>query len=193
MITNENCYKYKQAVQLIVVLCLIILISASISMENNCDPCVSVYPDITYFIQHNNSIFHGRSEVFWWRTLFKSRWVVHPFLHAKDISRYIAKLSFDCYRNCLHWFIWKHTGIPYVTKIYQNETSIFRYWGILMILDEWKNFSERIGPKITNDEIRYWASYRGQTLSRTGNSVYHSHLLYYDLRPWLPSSLLFLW
>jgi callose synthase len=55
-----------------------------------------------------------------------------------------------------------------------------------MILDEWKNFSERLGSKVTNDEIRYWASYRGQTLSRTGNPVYHSHLLYYDLRTWLP-------
>jgi len=55
-----------------------------------------------------------------------------------------------------------------------------------MVLDEWKNFSERIGPKATNDEIRYWASYRGQTLSRTGNPVYRSHLLYYDLRPWIP-------
>lgn len=55
-----------------------------------------------------------------------------------------------------------------------------------MILDEWKNFLERLGPKVTNDEVRYWASYRGQTLSRTGNPEYHSHLLYYDLSSWLP-------
>ncbi|XP_038985106.1 putative callose synthase 8 isoform X2 [Phoenix dactylifera] len=33
--------------------------------------------------------------------------------------------------------------------------------------DEWKNFLERLGPKVTNEEIRYWASFRGQTLSRT--------------------------
>ncbi|CAH9091019.1 unnamed protein product, partial [Cuscuta epithymum] len=41
--------------------------------------------------------------------------------------------------------------------------------------DEWKNFSERIGMDISNDlvdesyeeEIRKWASFRGQTLSRT--------------------------
>ncbi|OAY76390.1 putative callose synthase 8 [Ananas comosus] len=32
---------------------------------------------------------------------------------------------------------------------------------------EWKNFLERLGPKATNEEIRYWASFRGQTLSRT--------------------------
>ena len=55
-----------------------------------------------------------------------------------------------------------------------------------MILDQWKNFLERLGSKVTNDEIRYWASYRGQTLSRTGNPEYHSHLLYSDLSPWLP-------
>jgi len=38
-----------------------------------------------------------------------------------------------------------------------------------VILDQWKNFRERLGSKVTNDEIRYWASFRGQTLSRTGN------------------------
>jgi len=48
----------------------------------------------------------------------------------------------------------------------QDESSILSYMQKIYP-DEWKNFSERIGPKITNDEIRYWASYRGQTLSRT--------------------------
>uniref|UniRef100_A0A0E0JXY6 1,3-beta-glucan synthase n=1 Tax=Oryza punctata TaxID=4537 RepID=A0A0E0JXY6_ORYPU len=32
---------------------------------------------------------------------------------------------------------------------------------------EWKNFLERLGPKVTQEEIRYWASFHGQTLSRT--------------------------
>lgn len=44
-------------------------------------------------------------------------------------------------------------------------------------LDEWKNFLERIGVDPDNeeevngcmDDIRIWASYRGQTLARTGN------------------------
>jgi callose synthase len=43
--------------------------------------------------------------------------------------------------------------------------------------DEWKNFLERIEFQPTDeeslktkmDEIRPWASYRGQTLTRTGN------------------------
>nr|CAD1842270.1 unnamed protein product [Ananas comosus var. bracteatus] len=35
------------------------------------------------------------------------------------------------------------------------------------LIAEWKNFLERLGPKATNEEIRYWASFRGQTLSRT--------------------------
>jgi len=46
-------------------------------------------------------------------------------------------------------------------------------------LDEWKNFLERIGVEPDNevsikgrmDDIRLWASYRGQTLARTGNMV----------------------
>jgi callose synthase len=47
----------------------------------------------------------------------------------------------------------------------------------VMFLDEWKNFLERIGVDSDNeeevtgcmDDIRIWASYRGQTLARTGN------------------------
>lgn len=43
-------------------------------------------------------------------------------------------------------------------------------------IDEWKNFLERIGcenlENLNDDqkeeELRQWASYRGQTLSRTG-------------------------
>lgn len=47
------------------------------------------------------------------------------------------------------------------------------------IIDEWENFLERIGrgDSADNDisegssdalELRFWASYRGQTLARTG-------------------------
>lgn len=46
---------------------------------------------------------------------------------------------------------------------------------VLIVLDQWKNFKERLGSKVTNEEIRYWASFRGQTLSRTGNMEYYSH------------------
>uniref|UniRef100_A0A0D9VE88 1,3-beta-glucan synthase n=1 Tax=Leersia perrieri TaxID=77586 RepID=A0A0D9VE88_9ORYZ len=35
------------------------------------------------------------------------------------------------------------------------------------VSNEWKNFLERLGTKVTQEEIRYWASFRGQTLSRT--------------------------
>lgn len=41
------------------------------------------------------------------------------------------------------------------------------------LIAEWKNFLERLGPKATNEEIRYWASFRGQTLSRTGIRYHH--------------------
>ena len=48
---------------------------------------------------------------------------------------------------------------------------------LVTFLDEWKNFLERIGVDPDNeeavkgcmDDIRIWASYRGQTLARTGN------------------------
>lgn len=51
--------------------------------------------------------------------------------------------------------------------------------------DEWKNFLERIGVKDGDvealkqkmDEIRFWVSYRGQTLSRTGNLQVTSWLI----------------
>ncbi|KAJ4788918.1 glucan synthase-like 4 [Rhynchospora pubera] len=33
--------------------------------------------------------------------------------------------------------------------------------------DEWKNFKERLGADPKSEEVRYWASFRGQTLSRT--------------------------
>lgn len=50
---------------------------------------------------------------------------------------------------------------------------------VCSILDEWENFLERIGRGDSGDndiqegssdalELRFWASYRGQTLARTG-------------------------
>ncbi|XP_066330034.1 putative callose synthase 8 isoform X2 [Miscanthus floridulus] len=48
----------------------------------------------------------------------------------------------------------------------QDEASILSYMQNIYP-DQWKNFLERLGSKVTNDEIRYWASFRGQTLSRT--------------------------
>ncbi|XP_012703765.1 putative callose synthase 8 isoform X3 [Setaria italica] len=48
----------------------------------------------------------------------------------------------------------------------QDEASILSYMQKIYP-DQWKNFLERLGSKATNEEIRYWASYRGQTLSRT--------------------------
>lgn len=50
---------------------------------------------------------------------------------------------------------------------------------ILTIIDEWENFLERINQDNSGDvelqensadalELRFWVSYRGQTLARTG-------------------------
>lgn len=52
------------------------------------------------------------------------------------------------------------------------------FFGVLL-LDEWENFLERIDRGGSDDaeiqenssdalELRFWASYRGQTLARTG-------------------------
>ncbi|KAM0839639.1 hypothetical protein ACQ4PT_060186 [Festuca glaucescens] len=48
----------------------------------------------------------------------------------------------------------------------QNEGSILSYMQKIYP-DEWRNFLERLGSKVTNEDIRCWASFRGQTLSRT--------------------------
>lgn len=52
------------------------------------------------------------------------------------------------------------------------------------ILDEWKNFLERMGCENWEDnvideteELRNWASFRGQTLSRTGEGNTHQLLI----------------
>jgi hypothetical protein len=51
--------------------------------------------------------------------------------------------------------------------------------------DEWKNFLERVDRKneeevredeTLEDELRHWASYRGQTLTRTGNLLHPIHM-----------------
>lgn len=45
---------------------------------------------------------------------------------------------------------------------------------MVMHTDEWKNFQERIEEELKDNEelkeeaLRQWASYRGQTLTRTG-------------------------
>jgi callose synthase len=46
-----------------------------------------------------------------------------------------------------------------------------------MYSDEWKNFQERVGweedlkdNEELMEELRLWASYRGQTLTRTGTT-----------------------
>ncbi|XP_065035131.1 putative callose synthase 8 isoform X3 [Musa acuminata AAA Group] len=48
----------------------------------------------------------------------------------------------------------------------QDGASILSYMQKIYP-DEWTNFLERLGPKASNEEIQYWASFRGQTLSRT--------------------------
>ncbi|XP_074588343.1 LOW QUALITY PROTEIN: putative callose synthase 8 [Curcuma longa] len=47
----------------------------------------------------------------------------------------------------------------------QDGASILSYMQRIYP-DEWENFLERL-PKASDEEIRYWASFRGQTLSRT--------------------------
>ncbi|KAJ3692137.1 hypothetical protein LUZ60_012487 [Juncus effusus] len=48
----------------------------------------------------------------------------------------------------------------------QDGASILSYMQKIYP-DEWKNFLERLGADPSSEEIRYWASFRGQTLSRT--------------------------
>ncbi|XP_048538408.1 putative callose synthase 8 isoform X3 [Triticum urartu] len=48
----------------------------------------------------------------------------------------------------------------------QDEASILSYMQKIYP-DEWTNFLERLGTNVKSEDIRYWASFRGQTLSRT--------------------------
>lgn len=89
----------------------------------------------------------------------KWRWSFHPFLLAENISRsflFLIDRRSECSINC------------------QNLN-----WSIMWccFVDEWKNFLERVrctseeelreNPEL-EEELRLWASYRGQTLTRTG-------------------------
>lgn len=57
--------------------------------------------------------------------------------------------------------------------------SYFKICLIFGLLDEWKNFLERMGCENLEalkregkeEELRKWASFRGQTLSRTGEKL----------------------
>lgn len=65
----------------------------------------------------------------------------------------------------------------------------------IFIADEWDNFLERIGRAVSTDddelqqsssdslELRFWASYRGQTLARTGYNIHSSPSPQFHLYP----------
>ncbi|KAG0486461.1 hypothetical protein HPP92_008556 [Vanilla planifolia] len=49
----------------------------------------------------------------------------------------------------------------------QDGSASILYYMRKIYPDEWKNFLERMNHNITDEDTRYWASFRGQTLSRT--------------------------
>lgn len=100
---------------------------------------------------------------------------------------YITKLSLDCYCNCLHGLYEGILDFHMLLRYIKVRHPPLPYWDfVLMILDQWKNFLERLGSKVKNDDIRYWASFRGQTLSRTGNPEHILIRCITILSPWLP-------
>lgn len=94
----------------------------------------------------------------------KWRWSFHPILPAKNLSRLMPS-----YVLFSQWCI-----------------NFWKFWRLLchdipLCVDEWKNFQERVGweeelkeSEDLTEELRLWASYRGQTLARTGT-----------MQPWL--------
>jgi callose synthase len=60
------------------------------------------------------------------------------------------------------------------------------YFFIILVIDEWNNFMERINSKRESEvwgneenvlQLRHWASLRGQTLCRTGSLVILPYLV----------------
>lgn len=72
---------------------------------------------------------------------------------------------------------WKCEMMLLVLDPFLFSLSIFY---LLLSSDEWENFLERVGSEnldvpndeVNEDDLRNWASFRGQTLSRTGNASF---------------------
>lgn len=64
--------------------------------------------------------------------------------------------------------------------------NLYVYFFIILVIDEWNNFMERINSKRESEvwgneenvlQLRHWASLRGQTLCRTGSLVILPYLV----------------
>ena len=98
-------------------------------------------------------------------------WGFYPFLPAKNLPWYIH----ECHK----------THVLVIQSSEHQPHACLSY----LLADEWKNFLERVQCKseeelreteLLEDELRLWASYRGQTLTRTGISLHlvcHSRIL----------------
>lgn len=113
-------------------------------------------------VQHFNSILRGGYKFFIGRASLKPPGSLHHILHAKDVSRSL-QIRFSFFKFLCYVFL--------MMKLYTNLLPCFS--------DECKNFLERLGyedmEKLKDDgkeeELRNWASFRGQTLNRTGNKI----------------------
>lgn len=100
-------------------------------------------------------------------------WVCHA------LQCHISRLMFSSFGNvfCLYDIIMQIFSVMVISSATSDFTWLQLCIVHFVVLDEWENFLERI--KSTADavedvdslELRFWASYRGQTLARTGSSV----------------------
>jgi hypothetical protein len=76
---------------------------------------------------------------------------------------------------------------PFDTLILRIKLlNLYVYFFIILVIDEWNNFMERINSKRESEvwgneenvlQLRHWASLRGQTLCRTGSLVILPYLV----------------
>lgn len=117
-----------------------------------------------------------------------SNYIRHTFV-AACLLHIILRLCYIVCLNCLRKmrmeFQLCFTSRRFIQVLQLRLLSYFPrcFYDILLYADEWKNFLARIGrdenthESELNDspndilELRFWASYRGQTLARTGISL----------------------
>lgn len=125
-----------------------------------------------HILQCLDPLLHGRCSFFFtWSGRAKWRWSFYPFLLAENLSRFVYVIYYWKYGNLCEVFL---------CSFYSIDTAVWTVFLFALSLDEWTNFLERVDCKSEEElrrneeleeELRLWASYRGQTLTRTGTTL----------------------
>lgn len=123
----------------------------------------SIFVSMTLSVFHNFSVLtpHYMEEVKF------SKKELHSSKEGVSISFYMQKIFPGCYLNQIKLLL-------HILSSSSHSTQLLLSY---LRSDEWENFLERLGSENIDaldeddekeEELRDWASFRGQTLSRTG-------------------------